>query len=344
MASEPIPVIDLSRARCGEPDGTRSDVAAQLVKALEEVGFIYLDGVDGGPDWAELRRAADWFFSLPAGEKMAVTKKQWNPQSPNIYRGRFPAQGAVSHKEALEIGIDSLSYQDPDVERFVLYEPNLWPNEEGGDGFEPFPNFRATLVHYFETMSQTALDVIRLIATGLGLDEHHFDELFLVKPLSTLRLLHYPPRDGPPPPEAFDGDAVLQCEAHCDNTILTILCTFEFGGLQVLTQDGRWCDIPPRANSLVMNIGKMLSHMSRGRLKATVHRVKVTDPDRARFSMPFFLEPRYQADIGKFLPQENGSVDEGCMRYYGPWLIRNMSGYVEYKDVDFGNYMDVDVN
>ena len=114
----------------------------QLVKALEEVCFIYLDGVDG-LDLQLLRRSTEWFFSLPAREKLAVTKDHWNPESPNVYRGFFPAQGAVSHKESLEIGIDSLSPSDPDVQKFML---NLWPNENGVIDFEAFPNFRANLV------------------------------------------------------------------------------------------------------------------------------------------------------------------------------------------------------
>ena len=44
-------------------------------------------------------------------------------------------------------------------------------------------------------MYETAIDVLRLTALGLGLDEHVFDDRFMPKSLSTLKLLRYPPLD-----------------------------------------------------------------------------------------------------------------------------------------------------
>ena len=49
----------------------------------------------------------------------------------------------------------------------------------------------------------------------------------LQKPLSTLRLLHYPPRDKDIPAMAKEDDVVIQCAAHSDTTFTTILATFE---------------------------------------------------------------------------------------------------------------------
>lgn len=338
MATTSIPTINLRRAREGE--AARREVAAQLVMALEEVGFLYLDDVEGF-DPQELRLATEWFFSLPEEEKLRIARKQWNPNNTNVYRGFFPARGAVSHKEALEIGME-LPPDDEDVRRFVLYEPNLWPNESGGANFPAFPGFREMMMQYYEHMSQTAIELVRLVAIGMGLDEHYYDELFLAKPLSTLRLLHYPPRNDPPPIEAQVDGEVLQCEAHCDTPALTLLATFEFGGLQVLTKDEKWLDVAPCPNSLIMNIGDVLSRMTKGRLKATLHRVRTIDQSKSRFSVPFFLEPCYRANIAKFLPADEKTKDE--LEHYGPWLIHRMvkvKKYVEVKDIDFGDYTNV---
>ena len=338
MASS-IPAISLLEAKQGE-DAQRA-VAAQLVKALEEVGFLYLDDVDWFNPTA-LRRATEWFFSLPREEKLPVTRRQWNPDSPNIYRGYFPAQGAVSHKECLEMGLE-LPRDDPDVRKYVLYEPNLWPAEKGGVNFPAFPGFKSMMLQYFKDMSQLSLEIVHLIAIEMGVNEHYYDELFLPKPLSSLRLLHYPPRCDPPPLEAYDGEVVLQCEAHSDTSALTLLATFEFGGLQILTKDEKWLDIAPRPNSLVLNVGDMLSRMTNGRLKATLHRVATVDRNKSRFSVPFFLEPCYRADIGKFLAGHQTTTEE--LRHYGPWFINKVTVIkenVEFKDTDFGDYTNVD--
>lgn len=45
-------------------------------------------------------------------------------------------------------------------------------------------------------------------------------------------------------------------------------------GLQVLTKQGEWIDIPLLENTLVMNIGDMMEILSNGKYLATKHRVK----------------------------------------------------------------------
>ena len=336
-----IPSIDFSAAEGSKEE--RIQLASDIVKALQDVGFLYLDNVKN-IDPMELRKAIEWFFySLPPEERLKVTKKQWNPNGTNVYRGFFPAQGAVSHKESLEIGKE-MAPDHPDVRKYVLYEPNLWPNEDGQNGKYPaFPGFRAMVTKYYDSISKVALDIIRLISIGLGLEENYFEELFRPNPLSTLRFLHYPPRNEPPPPDALVDGVLLQCEAHSDTPILTLLGTFEFRGLQILSKDGEWISVEPKQHSLIMNVGDTLVQMTKGHLKATVHRVAVQDPEKGRFSVPFFLEPDYRANIGKFL--NNDEVKEKALNYYGPWVIHEMAivkKYVEQKDADWGNYMEID--
>ena len=93
----------------------------------------------------------------------------------------------------------------------------------------------------------------------------------LQKPLSTLRLLHYPPRDKDIPALAKEDDVVIQCAAHSDTTFTTILATFENRGLEILDSDRKWVEVEPRPHSLVVNIGDLLSKMSRNRFKAMHH-------------------------------------------------------------------------
>ena len=51
---------------------------------------------------------------------------------------------------------------------------------------------------------------------------------------------------------------------------VTLLATFDYGGLQILNEEGKWMDAPVRRNSLVMNIGDILAKMSGGRFKVII--------------------------------------------------------------------------
>ena len=67
----------------------------------------------------------------------------------------------------------------------VLHEPTPMPS--------PDTTFYKVMNSHFSCMFTTAIEVLQLTALGLGLDEHIFDDRFLPKSLSNLKLLHYPP-------------------------------------------------------------------------------------------------------------------------------------------------------
>lgn len=62
-------------------------------------------------------------------------------------------------------------------------------------------------------------------------------------------------------------------------------------GLQVLTKQGEWIDIPLLENTLVMNIGDMMEILSNGKYLATKHRVKKVQQER--YSFPLFFSCDY---------------------------------------------------
>ena len=45
------------------------------------------------------------------------------------------------------------------------------------------------------------------------------------------------------------------------------------GGLQILTKEQRWMDVPPQAGTMVVNLGDMLERWTNLRYKSTKHRV-----------------------------------------------------------------------
>ena len=319
-ATSKIPVIDFSN-----PSESRDKLAEEIVDALHTVGFLFLDNVLGF-DRETIEEAARWFYNLPESTKYSLATKSFNPQNMNIYRGFFPADAQdSSYKEAFEI-TEEMTEEECSRIGFPLYEPNRWPSAEE----KKTKWFKEVFYNHYLLMHKTAMEVSSLIARGLNADENWFDNVFSPYPLSTLRIVSYPARPQPIPDCARDGEYILHCGAHTDTPFITLLATFDYPGLQIQDENDQWVDVPVRPNSLVLNIGDVLSKVTGGRLKATRHRV--VDMGRDRQSVPFFLEPRFDVNINRDIVNPDETKKE---IHYGPWLLQNFKekGYVEYKDL-----------
>jgi isopenicillin N synthase-like dioxygenase len=178
-------------------------------------------------------------------------------------------------------------------------------------------------------MMTASLELIELIAIGLGLPPSYYKDLFVPRSLSTLRPQHYPLRDFQAPPIAIEDGQVVICETHADNVFITLLATYHFTGLQVLLSDGSWLNVAPRPGSLVLNLGTFFAESTSWQLKATKHRVIETREDR--YSLPFFLEPGYKAMIPRSLPGSSDSPMEYVQ--YGPFLIERSRKFAEFGDI-----------
>ncbi|KAK6187717.1 hypothetical protein SNE40_005679 [Patella caerulea] len=337
MATSKLPVIDLSQ--CGDQQ-TRVAVAKKMVDALKTVGFLYIDNIPGF-DQKELLKWCRWFFNLPENVRFKLYRKLWNPNSKSVYRGCFPLQkGEISYKEGFEMGQDIAT--DESIHPFFA-DPNVWPEVEGADEFKTF------MTSFYTCMMRTGRQMCHLLCIGCGLKEDFLDSTFFPDSLSTLRLLHYPVRTEPAPDVARHGNVTVCCSEHSDSGFITLLSTFNFPGLQIKLESGEWIDVPSRPNSLVMNIGDMLSKMTNGNLKATRHRV--LEPLDERFSVPFFFEPNYAADVGYVLDSflsENKTVidspDKESRLKYGPWLLKKMMEFTEYRYmIEFFNQQSGDI-
>ncbi len=294
---ESLPAVDFS-----SPNRRKS--ATDLVTAMETVGFVYLDNVPGFSKDVEesLHKAASWFFSQTLEEKLSLSPKQWNKLTKGIYRGYVPINVSENHlREQYEMGGD-LPADDLDRNSGnPLYEPTAWPCGEQGEAFHKL------MMSHYSAMENAGMEVLRLTAIGLGMDEHIFDKEFLPKSVSSLRIMHYPTY-------GKTSEPTFTCEEHFDSTFVTLLIPFSYPGLEILREDGKWMSVDPKPGSLVVNIGDLLSKMTNRRFKATQHRVR--DIGKDRFSVPFFFEPRFDAKI-EF-------PDEASTMSYGPWVIRHM--------------------
>jgi isopenicillin N synthase-like dioxygenase len=262
--------------------------AQSLGRSFEDYGFGII--ADHGIPDALIARAeekAKAFFALPD-----AVKRKYLIEGGGGARGYTPfgietAKGAKAHdlKEFWHVGRDL-----PPGHRFRSHMPdNVWPEE--------VESFKDTFEELYATFDRTGLKILKAIARYLEIDENYFEDA-VRDGNSVLRALHYPPQIEP------TGEHI-RAGAHEDINAITLLLGAEEAGLELLTRDGRWIPVSPKAGELVINIGDMLQRLTNGVLRSTSHRVVNPAPERAshaRYSMPFFLHFRSDFVI-EALPQ-----------------------------------------
>ncbi|MEO8669608.1 MAG: 2OG-Fe(II) oxygenase family protein [Bauldia sp.] len=274
-----IPVVDIAALQSGDKAGIQS-VAGEIAKACETAGFLYVKNHGIPPEVVSgVFDAAHWFFWQPQAERDAIDLSR-----SRCFRGYVP-MGIVGPNvprrllEAFQMMLD-LPADDPDVRAGnVMYGANVWPRDAAA--------FRKAMDRYYEEVWALSERLLGAFAVGLGLDADYFRPFFR-KPLTQLRLLHYPPQ--PKNAEA------LGVEAHTDTGAFTILLQDDAGGLEVRNRAGDWIAAAPVAGTFVINIADMMQRWTNGRFVSTPHRVaNRTGADR--ISVPFFANPDYAATV-----------------------------------------------
>jgi isopenicillin N synthase-like dioxygenase len=274
--SDPIPIIDISALRLPTLDGQRQ-VAKEIGAACRGIGFFYITGHGVAPGELEavFGKAAEFFKSAPS------IKAQSSFTTASNNRGYIKLGGESLDpskppdvKEAFNIGLE-LAPDDPDLLAKKPFRAlNLWPD---------VPEFRATMLAYFDRMWTLGRVLHRAFALDLGIDPSYFDGKFQ-KPMAILRLLHYPPTEKPP------AEGQLGAGEHTDYGNVTLLATDSSGGLMVRDRNGRWLDAPIVPGAYVCNIGDCLMRWTNDIYVSTPHKV-VTPPGKDRYSIAFFLDP-----------------------------------------------------
>ena len=95
--------------------------------------------------------------------------------------------------------------------------------------------------------------------------------------------------------------------------------------------NGEFKFVRPEPNNIVVNLGDLFSHVTNFRLKATEHRVM--DIGVARFSSPFFFEPKSSSIIpSNILNSAEDQAEPPVV--YGRWLAHQMKRFGEWKDFE----------
>lgn len=273
-----LPVVDLSRWRGGAEE--RADLAAEVRKICHEVGFLQLVGhgitpADRRAYFAELER----FFALPE-EVKAEIDKAGSPHFRGWERlGTELTDNKTDHREQLDL----LTEHPPrgagaTPTHLRLDGPNQWLPEE------VLPGFRSAVEGFISRLEAIAAEVMELLSAALGLPPGYLEEYFGERPLSMVKLIHYPQT---PPGEAG-------VNAHHDTGFLTLLMQHEVGGLEVENAAGEWVPVPVRDDAFVVNLGEMLQRLTGNYFVATNHRV-IAHADR--YSSAYFAGPDLRTEL-----------------------------------------------
>ncbi len=262
--------------------------AEAIDEACSRAGFLTVTG-HGVPESAidDAWNSAREFFELPLAEKMRVAMPRpgypygYSPVAGETLAKSLGNGGAPDLKESLAIGpIDRPTHAITDPDESFAWSENQWPASP--------PQLRPAWERYFGEMSDLAARLLRLMATGLGMPERHFDPM-ISRHTSAMRALHYP---------ALTERQADQygASAHTDYGTLTILLADPVqGGLQVEGADGTWHDVHAEPGALVVNLGDAMARWTNDRWRSTMHRVLV--PRGRRQSIAFFHNANWDAVI-----------------------------------------------
>ena len=292
----------------------------EIEKACVNVGFFQITG--HGINLKEIKKTCEVgnkFFNLPDSKKRKLSPKKWNKKNKNLYRGYFPND--VNGKEGLDIG---------DLKVTKKYSSNL--NNQYIEFLNLDECFKKSSINilnkYFDNiyrLSETLFkSVIKLNKKNPDISSVAFSRL---KTLSTLRFNYYPNQTKPVEISKQDGVA-LGCETHVDSGVFTVLYQDRKGGLQVQNRKNKkWYDVPFNQKALVVNTGRALEFLSKGKFKATNHRVLWNKSKR--LSVPFFFEPSYDFKMNRsFL---NGGKFKNNGPIYEKFLNKSLKKFIEYQ-------------
>ncbi len=153
---------------------------------------------------------------------------------------------------------------------------------------------KAEILEYYERANAFAQELLGWVEEYAPKDVQEKFSIALSEMINNsdktlLRVLHYPPMTGEEEPGA------IRAAAHEDINLLTVLPAANEPGLQVMSKDGEWIDVPCDFGNLIINIGDMLKEASGGYFPSTTHRVINPTGARQEKSRHFttaFLAPK----------------------------------------------------
>ena len=244
QAASPIPIINMEPfLKGGTADIQR--VASEVNRACEEIGFLTVVG-HGVPmntirSMEELTRQ---FFDQPEAIKNEIVMTEDYPYGYSGFLQEKLSKGAgdknafADLKESFCIGPYNPLAGMPAIR---------WPSKPA--------ELATAWLNYYKSMEVLASNILQMFALALGMPRNFFEDK-INKHRSALRALNYPEQTTPPAP------GQLRAGAHTDYGSVTILLQDAVGGLQVVTKNGQWQDVPYIPDAYVINLGDLVRLLS----------------------------------------------------------------------------------
>jgi len=321
MSKNIIPTINISSIIKNGFESSKSiNTINKIKKACINIGFFQIIG--HGISQKNIRNicnAGNKFFNSSDKNKRKLSPKKWNSRNKNIYRGYFPND--VNGKEGLDIGDLKVTKKYADITKNQYIEYLDLAKSIDKKSIKILSIYFDDIFFLGETLFKC---IIKFYKKDISNSKKAFSRL---KTLSTLRFNYYPNQRKPVEISKQDGVA-LGCETHVDSGIFTILYQDKKGGLQVQNRKNKkWYDVPFNKKALVVNTGRALEFLSKGKFKATNHRVLWNK--KKRMSIPFFFEPSYDFKMSKsFL---NGKATRDNALIYEKFLNQSLKKFIEYQ-------------
>ena len=322
MTKDLIPTIDISSIVNQDFNSNKSiETINKIKKACINIGFFQVTGHGiSKKNIKNISNVGQRFFNSSKNNKIKLAPKKWNYKNKNIYRGYFPND--VNGKEGLDIGDLKVTKKYASLIKKQYIEHINLNKSMDKKSIKILTEYFGKIFNLGETLFKC---VIKLYKKDIKISNFVFSRL---KTLSTLRFNYYPNQKKPVEISKQDG-VLLGCETHVDSGIFTILYQDKKGGLQVQNRKNKkWYNVPFNKNALVVNTGLALEYLSKGKFKATNHRVLRNKSKR--MSIPFFFEPSYDFKMSQsFLNRSSRIKDNGLI--YEKFLNKSLKKFVEYQ-------------
>jgi len=321
MTKNLIPTINISSLVNKDFNSNKSiETINKIKKACINIGFFQVTGHGiSQKNIKNICNVGNKFFNSPEKNKKKLSPKKWNSKNRNIYRGYFPND--VNGKEGLDIGDLKVTqnYAQRLKNQYIEYI-NLTKSIDN-KSIKILSNYFDNIFILGEVLFKS---IIKLYKKNTNTSKKAFSRL---KTLSTLRFNYYPSQTKPVEISKQDGVA-LGCETHVDSGIFTILYQDKKGGLQVQNRKTKkWHNVPFNKNALIINTGRALEFLSKGKFKATNHRVLWNK--KKRMSIPFFFEPSFDFKMSTSFLHNSKLNSKGLI--YEKFLNQSLKKFLEYQ-------------
>ncbi|KAI4332757.1 hypothetical protein L6164_017639 [Bauhinia variegata] len=291
-----LPVFDISKPL--NPSSVDS-----LSLACKEWGFFHIINHGVSKDlYRKLHSLSNELCSLPVNSKLKVGPST----SINTYTPHFIAS--------------------PYFEGFKISGPNYFASAQSSLQVlfdQQTSDFSEMIKEYGNKMTELSKKIVELLLMILGDD---FEKKFYKSEFGNchgyLRIINYSP------PTNVEAEEVEGLGMHTDMSCITIVYQDEVGGLQVRSKEGKWIDIKPCEETLVVNIGDLMQAWTNGKFWSSEHKV-VLKKYVNRVSLAFFW--CFEDEKVIFSPKE--IIGEGNLRVYKPFVCADYLKYRESSEI-----------